>query len=216
MKRLEGEKKKRVYRKNTVPGRQRGKKYPEAVKTAALCELLGNSNLSDVAKKYGVPESTLRGWMTKAAQEGPEGEKSLWVRAREEEIRQITLKAAQGARLNLELILRRLEAGERNLRRCDEIDRLLLGADKTEGMVTTENGVVIGEVREQMTISPAYARQLVEERARRGDIIPSDFVLSNYLRTLTAVSARGAAERENESGEAIEVRMDADTEALAR
>ena len=35
MKRLEGAKKKRVYRKNTVPGRQRGKKYPEAVKTAA-------------------------------------------------------------------------------------------------------------------------------------------------------------------------------------
>lgn len=64
------EKKKRVYRKNTVPGRQRGKKYPEAVKTAALCELLGNSNLSDVAKKYGVPESTLRGWMTKAAPGG--------------------------------------------------------------------------------------------------------------------------------------------------
>ena len=206
---------KKKFIPNTVKGGRKGSKYSETVQTAALFELMTNTNIHQVARKYGVPESTLRGWL-KRAKEAPDGGESVWQKARAEEVRKITVRAAQDAALTLDLMRRRLDTGARNLARVEEIDRLLLGADKTEGVVTTENGVVIGEVREQMTISPAYARQLVEERARRGDIIPSDFVLSNYLRTLTAVSARGAAEREIEDGGEIEVRMDTETEALAR
>lgn len=189
-----GEKKKRIYRKNTVQGKQRGKKYPETVKTAALCELLGSNNLSAVAQKYGVPESTLRGWLSKAKAAGPEGEKSLWEQAREEEIRRITLKAAQGARLTLEMMQRRLEAGERNLRRCDEIDALLLGEDKAEGIVTDAGGTVIGEVRGQKTLTRDFEEKLLRERQQRREVIPADFTLSNYARTLMAMSAKGAAE----------------------
>lgn len=112
------------YRKNSVPGKQRGKKYSEAVRTACMCDLLVVDNLSDVAKKHGVPESTLRTWKAKAEKLGPEGEKSLWAQARDEQVKQIALKAAQGARLGTELIVHRLEAGQRNMQRCDEIERL--------------------------------------------------------------------------------------------
>ena len=103
------------YRKNSVPGKQRGKKYSEAVRTACMCDLLVVDNLSDVAKKHGVPESTLRTWKAKAEKLGPEGEKSLWAQARDEQVKQIVLKAAQGARLGTELIVHRLEAGQRNI-----------------------------------------------------------------------------------------------------
>lgn len=99
------------YRKNSVKGQQRGKKYSEAVRTACMCDLLVMDNLSDVAKKHGVPESTLRTWKAKAEKLGPEGEKSLWAQARDEQVKQIALKAAQGARLGTELIVHRLEAG---------------------------------------------------------------------------------------------------------
>ena len=53
------------YRKNSVKGQQRGKKYSEAVRTACMCDLLVMDNLSDVAKKHGVRESTLRSWKAK-------------------------------------------------------------------------------------------------------------------------------------------------------
>ena len=45
------------YRKNSVKGQQRGKKYSEAVRTACMCDLLVMDNLSDVAKKHGVPKA---------------------------------------------------------------------------------------------------------------------------------------------------------------
>ena len=128
------------YRKNSVPGKQRGKKYSEAVRTACMCDLLVMDNLSDVAKKHGVPESTLRTWKAKAEKLGPEGEKSLWAQARDEQVKQIALKAAQGARLGTELIVHRLEAGQRNMQRCDEIDRILDKLKKSgyESLTTEE------------------------------------------------------------------------------
>ena len=60
--------KKRIYRDNTVKGKRRGSKWPAEIKTAALCDLLVNNNLSQVAARYGVPESTLRTWETEARQ----------------------------------------------------------------------------------------------------------------------------------------------------
>ena len=46
------------YRDNTVKGTRRGSKWPEAVKTACMCDLLTDNNLSVVARRHGVPEST--------------------------------------------------------------------------------------------------------------------------------------------------------------
>ena len=159
------------YRKNSVPGKQRGKKYSEAVRTACMCDLLVVDNLSDVAKKHGVPESTLRTWKAKAEKLGPEGEKSLWAQARDEQVKQIALKAAQGARLGTELIVHRLEAGQRNMQRCDEIDRILLGSEKSEGLVLWGD-TAVDEQRHRTKLGRELEERLRDERQQRGRIVP--------------------------------------------
>lgn len=188
------------YIPNTVPGSRRGAKYPESVKTAALMELLCDANIHAVAKRYGVPESTLRGWLKKE-QEAPEGTESIWVRARREAIKRITARAAQDASRTLDLMRRRVETGRRNLDRVEQIDALLLGEDRAEGLVTDAAGVVIGELREQKDLAHSFAEQLREERRARMQNIPADFTLSNYARTLMQVSGRGAAEQREAQGE---------------
>ena len=166
------------YRKNSVPGKQRGKKYSEAVRTACMCDLLVVDNLSDVAKKHGVPESTLRTWKAKA----------------EKLVKQIVLKAAQGARLGTELIVHRLEAGQRNMQRCDEIDRILLGSEKSEGLVLLGD-TAVDEQRQRTKLGRELEERLRDERQQRDRIIPGDFALANMTRTLTSVSAKGAGEQ---------------------
>ena len=44
--------KKRVRKPNTVKGTRRGSKWPERIKTAAMADLLVNSNRSEVARRY--------------------------------------------------------------------------------------------------------------------------------------------------------------------
>ena len=85
------------YRKNSVKGQQRGKKYSEAVRTACMCDLLVMDNLSDVAKKHGVPESTLRTWERQARRKTPGEQKSLFEAAREQELRELNRKASAAA-----------------------------------------------------------------------------------------------------------------------
>ncbi|MFQ7005321.1 MAG: hypothetical protein ACLRRT_17595 [Ruthenibacterium lactatiformans] len=79
-----------------------------------------------------MPESTLRleGQSGKA---GAGGRKSLWAQARDEQVKQIALKAAWN-RLGTALIVHKLETGQRNMQRCD-VDRILLGSEKSEGLV---------------------------------------------------------------------------------
>ena len=57
-------------------------------------------------RRYGVPESTLRAWKVKAETLDADGEKGLWTRAREEQVKRVTVKAAEGARLSVELMCR--------------------------------------------------------------------------------------------------------------
>lgn len=189
------------YIPNTVTGSRRGSKYPETIKTAALLELMCDANIHAVAKRYGVPESTLRGWLKKE-REAPDGSESIWTRARQEEIRRITSKAAQDAARTLDLMRQRVENGRRNLERVEQIDALLLGEDQAEGLVTDAAGVVIGELRERKEIADGFAEKLRKERRDRMENVPADFTLSNYARTLMMVSSRGAAEqRETGAGQ---------------
>ena len=59
--------KKRAYCKNTVAGKQRGKKYPAAFRAEVVMAMLGSNSICAVAKRYGVPESTIRSWMSEEA-----------------------------------------------------------------------------------------------------------------------------------------------------
>ena len=59
--------KKRAYCKNTVKGKQRGKKYPAEFRAEVVMAMLDSNSICAVAKKYGVPESTIRSWMSEEA-----------------------------------------------------------------------------------------------------------------------------------------------------
>ena len=55
----------RKYCKNTVSGRQgRGKKYPARVRAEVVMAMISSNSICAVARKYGVPESTIRSWRT--------------------------------------------------------------------------------------------------------------------------------------------------------
>jgi hypothetical protein len=73
-----------------------------------LAALLFENNRSEVAKRYGVPESTLRTWEAQA-RKMQDSEKQLSARA--DAIRQVTVQAAQGAQLAEELLHRKLARG---------------------------------------------------------------------------------------------------------
>ena len=152
----------------------RATKYSEEVKTACLCALLSANSLSAVARQYHVPKSTLSAWRAKAEALDANAEKSLWTQAREEQIKRITVKAAEGARLSAELMCRRLEAGARNLARCEQIDRMLLGGEESDGLVLVD-GTAVDEARERVAI-------------------PSDAALSTMLRALSSITEKGAGE----------------------
>lgn len=98
-------KKKRVYRKNTVKGTRPGGRYPEEVKTAALADMLVCRNLSEVARRYGVPESTLRTWRKKLS---AGGEKDVFDKARLAALQEINFRAARGAALSVDYLEKRL------------------------------------------------------------------------------------------------------------
>ena len=80
----------RRYCKNTVPGRQgRGKKYPAKVRAEVVMAMIGTNSICAVARKYGVPESTIRSWVAEEAKK-PDGE---FAKARAEAAREIAAPA---------------------------------------------------------------------------------------------------------------------------
>ena len=99
-------KKRRVRKPNTVKGTRRGGRYPEQVKTEALADMLICRNLSEVARRHGVPESTLRSWKRELDKNG---ERDAFERARMDALREINYRAVRGAVLSTAYLEHRLE-----------------------------------------------------------------------------------------------------------
>lgn len=133
--------KKRVRKPNTVKGTRRGSKWPEWVKTAAMADLLVNNNRSDVARRYGVPESTLRTWETAARKKNPDQQKSLFDQERERQLRELNHDAAASARASVAYIRRRLETSAKNEAITEQIRQKL---DSAEGVSIGPEGVEVG------------------------------------------------------------------------
>ncbi|MBM6916147.1 transposase [Gemmiger formicilis] len=176
--------KKRKYRDNTVKGKRRGSKWPAEIKTAALCDLLVNNNLSQVAARYGVPESTLRTWETEARKKGASEKRDLFAEAREARLREINHLAAAGARASVRYIQRRLELSARDAEIQEAITQRI---DQAAGVTVDESGVQIGA---QQHLDPAE-KDLLEAMAGRHRPM-GDFAAANYLRALVSVSDRAA------------------------
>ena len=95
----------RRYCKNTVPGRQgRGKKYPAKVRADVVMAMIGSNSICAVARKYGVPESTIRSWMAEEAKK-PDG---AFAQARAEAARE-----ALGARAQVGYLQQRVAENQR-------------------------------------------------------------------------------------------------------
>lgn len=100
----------RRYCKNTVPGRQgRGKKYPAKVRADVVMAMIGSNSICAVARKYGVPESTIRSWMAEEAKK-PDG---VFAKARAEAAREIAARAALGARAQVGYLQQRVAENQR-------------------------------------------------------------------------------------------------------
>lgn len=190
---MEGMAGRRVYRKNTVKGSRKGQKWPEQTRTAALCDLLVGNNICAVARRYGVPESTLRSWMAAARKTGRKGEQSLFDAARAEQLRALGHLAAAGARASVEYAQRRLEIGARDAELCEEIQRRL---DADDGLCGEEGPDGAGA----MDADERLKLRLAMERHRP----ITDLAAANYIRTLTGTAGRAAeiiqADRERQEG----------------
>lgn len=178
------------YRKNTVPGTQRGRKWPPEKKAACMAALLLTDNLSAVAQAHGVPESTLRTWQKEARKEGAA---SVWARAREAAARQIAYRASEGARLEVEYLVRRVEAASRAEDAMEDIRAELRAlGPSTEGEAPDKT---------------AQRMRLMQELGLwRG---MSDATAANLLRTLVSVEAKagGRAGSEQSGAQSYEAAL---------
>lgn len=182
---------KKGFVKNTVKGSRKGSKWPEDVKTACLSELLIDDNIHLVARRHGVPESTLRGWVRGLDGAGLDERRRRWAAMRESAMERIAVTAAAGAQLSVEMIGRRLAAGERNARRCEEIRaELVAGLD--------EDGCDEARLLREMELRPPLG----------------DYPLANFTRTLLHAAQR--ARQTADGTDAPEpVRVDIEGEVVA-
>ena len=100
--------KKRAYCKNTVKGTRRGQKYPPKVRAEVLMAMLSSGSICAVARRYGVPESTIRSWMAEEA-----GRSDAFAKERQAAAREIAIRASLGARAQVSYLQSRVEESQR-------------------------------------------------------------------------------------------------------
>ena len=107
--------KERRYCKNKTKGSRRGRKWDEATRTGVLMDMIAANNICAVARKWGVPESTIRTWISEEMAK-PEG---IYEQARREAARQVAAAAANAALKQVSYLARRVEANARNAEICE-------------------------------------------------------------------------------------------------
>lgn len=196
----------RKYCKNTVPGRQgRGKKYPAAVRAEVVMAMIGSNSICAVARKYGVPESTIRSWMAEEAGK-PD---SVFAKARAEAAREIAARAALGARAQIGYLQQRVAENQRAAevraklnQRLDEDVRardFALGSrlkSEDEALAdATETGLVVyaspGSYDRQL--DEAARKALVQQLERYDSMTMSDKDAANVAAVLLTAAANAAA-----------------------
>lgn len=160
---------KRAYCKNTVKGSQRGRKYPPKVRAEVLMAMLSSGSICAVARRYGVPESTIRSWMAEEA-----GRSDAFAKERQAAAREIAIRASLGARAQVSYLQSRVDESRRAAqvqarlhRKLDEDTRArcfavgtLLKSDAEELADATETGLVLYAAED------SYDRQLDSEERK--------------------------------------------------
>ncbi|MDD7207092.1 MAG: helix-turn-helix domain-containing protein [Faecalibacterium longum] len=99
---------KRAYCKNTVKGTRRGQKYPPKVRAEVLMAMLSSGSICAVARRYGVPESTIRSWMAEEASRS-----DAFAKERQAAAREIAIRASLGARAQVSYLQSRVDESQR-------------------------------------------------------------------------------------------------------
>lgn len=196
--------KKRAYCKNTVKGKQRGKKYPAAFRAEVVMAMLGSNSICAVAKKYGVPESTIRSWMSEEA-----GRSDAFAKARQEAAREIAIRASLGVRAQVTFLQgraaesqRAAQITERLHRRLDEDTRArdfavgtLLKDDPEELADATETGLVVygGAGTRNLRLYEDERNLLNAELERYEGRVMSDKNAAGVAKVLMEVAEKAAA-----------------------
>lgn len=196
----------RKYCKNTVPGRQgRGKKYPAKVRAEVVMAMIGSNSICAVARKYGVPESTIRSWMAEEAGK-PDG---VFAEARAQAAREIAARAALGARAQVGYLQQRVAENQRASEICtklraklDEDARArkytvgaLLKSQEEELADATETGMVVYSQPGSYDRELDYEqRKELEAQLERYDAqVMSDRDAANVAAVLLTAAANAAA-----------------------
>lgn len=196
----------RKYCKNTVPGRQgRGKKYPARVRAEVVMAMIGSNSICAVARKYGVPESTIRSWMAEEAGK-PDG---VFAEARAQAAREIAARAALGARAQVGYLQQRVAENRRASEICtklraklDEDARarkytvgVLLKSQEEELADATETGMVVYSQPGSYDRKLDYEqRKELEAQLERYDAqVMSDRDAANVAAVLLTAAANAAA-----------------------
>lgn len=196
----------RKYCKNSVPGRQgRGKKYPAAVRAEVVMAMISANSICAVARKYGVPESTIRSWMAEEAAR-PDG---AFARARAEAAREIAARAALGAKAQVAYLQQRVaenqraaEIREKLHRRLDEDARRkdyalgsLLKSEEEALADAVETGLVVyaspGSYDRELT--EAERQELTAQLERYEGRAMTDKDAANVAAVLLTAAAHAAA-----------------------
>lgn len=196
----------RKYCRNTVPGRQgRGKKYPAKVRADVVMAMIGSNSICAVARKYGVPESTIRSWMAEEAGK-PDG---VFAQARAEAAREIAARAALGAKAQVRYLQQRVaenqraaEIRQRLQQRLDEDARArkytvgaLLKSQEEELADATETGLVVysqpGSYDREL--DEAQRKELEAQLERYEALAMADKDAANIATVLLNAAANAAA-----------------------
>lgn len=197
---------KRRYCKNTVPGKQgRGKKYPAAVRAEVVMAMIGSNSICAVARRYGVPESTIRSWMAEEAGK-PDG---VFAAARVEAAREIAARAAVGAKAQVSYLQQRVaenqraaEIRQRLQQRLDEDARArkytvgaLLKSQEEELADATETGMVVYRQpgSYDRKLDEAQRKELEAQLERYDSRVMTDRDAANVAAVLLTVAGAAAA-----------------------
>ena len=208
----------RRYCKNTVPGKQgRGRKYPAAVRAQVVMAMIGSNSICAVARKYGVPESTIRSWMTEEAGK-PD---SVFAEARAQAAREIAARAAMGAKAQIGYLQQRVDENRRAAEvraklqaRLDEDARarsgigMLLKSEEENLQDAAETGLVVyaspGSYDRQLTYNER--EELGKQLERYEAAAMSDRDAANVAAVLLTAAANAAAlvpDTDRDSGQSV-------------
>ena len=194
----------RKYCKNTVSGRQgRGKKYPAKVRAEVVMAMIGSNSICAVARKHGVPESTIRSWMAEEAGK-PDG---VFAEARAQAAREIAARAALGARAQVGYLQQRVAENQRASEICTKLRaRLdararkyeiggLLKSEAEELQDAAETGLVVRSApgTYDRQLSDGERTELAKQLERYEALAMTDKDAANVATVLMNAAANAAA-----------------------